>query len=57
VSDTVDYSDVMSEEDIAPFERRRRQQAKRAINPLDKESWLRLAAEWIKLTQAAEKRL
>ena len=34
-----------------------RQQAEKAINPLDKEAWLRVAGEWIKLAQAAEDRL
>jgi hypothetical protein len=33
-----------------------RQQAAKAINPLDKESWLRVAEEWIKLAQASEQR-
>jgi hypothetical protein len=33
-----------------------RQQAEKAINPLDKEAWLRVAGEWIKLAQAAEAR-
>ena len=30
--------------------------AARAIHPVDKEEWLRLAAEWIKLAQEAEGR-
>jgi hypothetical protein len=33
-----------------------REQAAKAINPLDKESWLRVAEEWIKLAQATERR-
>ena len=33
-----------------------RQQAERAISSLDKEEWLRVAAEWTKLAQDAEKR-
>jgi hypothetical protein len=33
-----------------------RQQAAKAISPLDKEAWLRLAADWIKLAEAAEER-
>jgi hypothetical protein len=33
-----------------------RRQAERAISSLDKEEWLRVAAEWIKLAQDAEKR-
>lgn len=55
----VAYSDVMSEQDIARFRKQAdecRQQAEQAINPLDKEAWLRLAGEWIKLAQAAEAR-
>ena len=35
---------------------RKAAQAAKAINPLDKESWLRVAEEWIKLTQAMERR-
>jgi len=31
-----------------------REQAAKAISLLDKEEWLRLAAEWIKLAQNAE---
>jgi hypothetical protein len=31
-----------------------RQQAERAINPIDKETWLRLAQEWLKLAQAID---
>jgi hypothetical protein len=33
------------------------QHAERAISPLDKEAWLRVAGEWIKLAQSAEARL
>jgi hypothetical protein len=33
-----------------------RQQAAKSINPLDKEAWLRLAAEWIKLAKAMDGR-
>jgi hypothetical protein len=33
-----------------------RQQAEKAISPLDKEAWLRTAEEWIKLAQSAEQR-
>jgi hypothetical protein len=31
-----------------------RQQAEKAISPLDEEAWLRVAGEWIKLAQSAE---
>lgn len=30
------------------------QQAKKAIKPHDKETWLRLAQDWLKLAQAAD---
>jgi hypothetical protein len=33
-----------------------REQAERAINPLDKEGWLRLAEEWLKMAAEAERR-
>jgi hypothetical protein len=33
-----------------------RRQAERAISPLDKETWLRLAREWLKLAQDADTR-
>ena len=34
-----------------------RQQAERAINPLDKEAWFRLGEEWLRMAQKAEKQL
>jgi hypothetical protein len=33
-----------------------RKQAVKAISPLDKEAWLRLAEEWLKLALSAEER-
>ena len=33
-----------------------RQQAKKAISPLDKEAWLRIAEEWLKLALSVEGR-
>ena len=33
-----------------------RQKAERADSPLDKEAWLQVAAEWLKLAQYAERR-
>jgi hypothetical protein len=33
-----------------------REQAERAINPLDKEAWLRVAGEWLKLAAADDAR-
>jgi len=46
-------------DDIARFRKEAegaRQQAEKAISPLDKEAWLKVASEWIKLAQNAEKR-
>ena len=54
-----EYSEGMSEQDIARFRAQAEeccQQAERAQNPLDKESWLRLAGEWIKMAQENERR-
>jgi hypothetical protein len=58
-ADDVDYSEAMSDQDIARYRAEAeecRQQAERAVSPLDKEAWLRVAGEWIKLAQAAEQR-
>jgi hypothetical protein len=33
-----------------------RAQATKAVSPLDKESWLRAAEEWLKLASSAESR-
>jgi hypothetical protein len=33
-----------------------REQAARAYSPLDKEAWLRVAEEWLKLALSAEER-
>ena len=33
-----------------------RQQAEKSISPLDKEAWLRAAAEYVKIAQIAEER-
>jgi hypothetical protein len=33
-----------------------RQNAEHAIRPIDREAWLRLAADWAKLAEAAELR-
>jgi hypothetical protein len=49
----------MPEDDAARFREEAqecREQAAKAISPLDKEAWLRLAADWIKLAQDAEGR-
>jgi hypothetical protein len=51
---------VMTETDVERFRSEAqecRQLAERTINPVDKEAWLRLAEDWIKLAEtAAEKR-
>ena len=57
-SDNVAYSDGMSD-DAARFRKQAeeaRQHAERAISMLDQGAWLRVAGEWIKLAEAAEKR-
>jgi hypothetical protein len=49
----------MSEDEAARFRQQAeecRQQAEKAISPLDKEAWLRTAGEWTKLAQSAEGR-
>ena len=59
-ADGVDYPDGMSDQEIARFRAQAeecRQQAEKAISPLDKEAWLRVAGEWIKLAQETERRL
>jgi hypothetical protein len=56
----LDYSTAMSEHDVRRFRALAdecRQLAERATNPLDKEAWLRLADEWVKMAQEAEKNL
>jgi hypothetical protein len=50
---------VMSETDTDRFRKQAeecRQQAEKAISALDKEVWLRMAAEWIKLAQSTDER-
>jgi hypothetical protein len=32
-----------------------RQQAAKAVSPIEKQQWLRLSEEWLKLAQAAER--
>jgi hypothetical protein len=46
-------------EDAAIYRQRAdecREQAAKAIGPLDREAWLRLAEEWLKLAKSAERR-
>ena len=49
----------MPEDDTDRFRKQAedcRQQAAKAVSPLDKEAWLRVAEEWIKLAMSVEKR-
>jgi hypothetical protein len=49
----------MSADDAARFRKQGeecREQAARAISPLDKEAWLRVAEEWLKLALSVEGR-
>jgi hypothetical protein len=49
----------MPEEDISLYRSRAdecRLQAEKAVNPIDKEAWLRLATDWTKMAQAVEAR-
>jgi hypothetical protein len=59
-TDGVAHPDGMSEQDVARYRAQAdecQHQAERAVNPLDKERWPRLAGDWIKMAQEAEKRL
>jgi hypothetical protein len=49
----------MSEHDAARFRKQAeeaREQAAKAISPLDKEAWLRVAEDWLKLASSADGR-
>jgi hypothetical protein len=49
----------MSEYEAARFRKQAeeaREQAAKAISPLDKEAWLRIAEEWLKLAVSVEGR-
>jgi hypothetical protein len=49
----------MTENDVQRFRgeaKECRRLAERANSPIDKEAWLRLAEDWIKLAEEAEKR-
>ena len=49
----------MSDDEAAKFRRQAdesREQAAKAVNPLDKEAWLRTAEEWLKLAVSTEGR-
>jgi hypothetical protein len=49
----------MSDDDASRFRKQAdecREQAAKAVSPLDKEAWPRVAEEWIKLAMSIEKR-
>jgi hypothetical protein len=49
----------MSDDDAAKFRNQAdecREQAAKALSPLDKEAWLQVAEEWLKLAMSGEKR-
>ena len=49
----------MSDADSARYRKQAqecREQAAKALSPLDKEAWLRVAEEWLKLALSAESR-
>jgi hypothetical protein len=49
----------MSKDEVARFRQQAeecREQAAKAFSPLDKEAWLKVAEEWIKLAMAVEER-
>jgi hypothetical protein len=49
----------MSDQEAARFRKQAeecREQAAKAISPLDKEAWLRVAEEWLKLAMTVEGR-
>jgi hypothetical protein len=53
------YPGVMTKTDAERFRKEAeecRELAAKAISQLDREAWLRLAADWIKLAQSAEER-
>ena len=58
-ADDVVYPEGMSDQDIARFRyqaKEAREMAEKSISALDKEEWLRLAGEWLKLAQDVESR-
>jgi hypothetical protein len=53
------YDSAMPATEVARFRHEveeTRKLAEKAISPLDKEAWLRIAAEWNKLAHGAERR-
>jgi hypothetical protein len=54
-----EYSYGTSEQDIARYRLKAekcRKEAENALNPADKEAWLRLAEGWTKMAQEVERR-
>ncbi|XIA66816.1 hypothetical protein ACFIOY_13480 [Bradyrhizobium sp. TZ2] len=50
---------MVGDDDVAKYRRHAeecREQAAKAVNPLDKQAWLELAEGWIKLAQAEEQK-
>jgi hypothetical protein len=55
----VHYLVAMPQDDVDRYRKQAeecREQATKAISPLDKEAWLRLAEEWLMLASSAEGR-
>ena len=53
------YPVAMSENEADRFRKQAdecREQAAKAFSPLDKEAWLRVAEEWLKLAMSADNR-
>jgi hypothetical protein len=56
---SVHYPIAMSDDYAAKFRRQAeecRAQAAKAVNPIDKEAWLRLAEEWLKMASSVDAR-
>jgi hypothetical protein len=52
------YLEEMSDEDIARFRSQAKEcqlQAERSVRVTDKDAWLRMAGEWIRLAEDAER--
>ena len=56
---SVHYPVAMSDDYAARFRKQAeecREQAAKAVNPIDKEAWLRLAEEWLKMASSVDAR-